>query len=235
MWAADEAYIMDENGEDFDKEDIGIVIISKFQDTFFFNSDDLKSTEKLYRAPIVPACLIGKNVNLEGKSLKTAGWGLTYDESPQAEDKTNRNPILSSCMTSQASPEKWRFQNCDMRWMKDMNARNRWKCDTKNPPPTYETEQMEQCTKYFNEVVQIIGNTEVARKQLDEVDILVIVDNNDKAKGTNVCYNPTSMKKYGWCELLDNPENTPTNPSKSWGICGPSCNPKLMKVISFHI
>ena len=52
MWAADEAYIMDENGEDFDKEDIGIIIISKFEERFFFNSDDLKSTAKLYRAPL---------------------------------------------------------------------------------------------------------------------------------------------------------------------------------------
>ena len=34
-----------------------------------------------------------------------------YDEQPKT---TPRNPVFSSCMTNQASPDMWRFQNCDL-------------------------------------------------------------------------------------------------------------------------
>ena len=94
----------------------------------------------------------GPKLGLKGTSNKMVGWGEKYEEA--SEDPTRRNPILSSCMTSEASPIKWRFQNCDMafQYKYSSDGQKRWECEKTNPPPGYENKKhQKRCNGYFKE------------------------------------------------------------------------------------
>ena len=220
-WKLVEAYIMEgSSNTKFDRQDIGI---AKLPDNkHFFDKIGLQDANELNRARIIPICLAALNRNLgTDEILRGVGWGYAYMESPI---NRKRKPVYSSCMTSEASPLQWRFQNCDI---KDIRKRG-WKCEKNKSPPTYNKGDQEKCFHLFN--AARIHKGKLDSKQLAEVDVLLIDD--DTTKIETMCFQPTLLKKRGWCKLKyqENKEVV------SWGICSPSCDVKEMQAsTSYYI
>ena len=107
------------------KDDVGLLIADKP----LFHKDKLQNTKPLDRPPIVPICLAAKDANFNNEKIMGVGWGFQYEESP-ASDPT-RDPYVSSCMTNEVGPEKWRFEACNMQFIKE----NNWSCEKQKYPP----------------------------------------------------------------------------------------------------
>ena len=185
------------------------------------------------------------------------GWGRKYEESPEGSPK--RNPILSSCMTNEASPIQWKFQNCDMEALKKRGSsmKEHWECEKIKPPPGYENQKHHQrCNGYFRKAEnarrswqQAIflsngsrlkqNNPDHLFSMLDKRHKLYIVDKRGKALET--CYNPKLLSQNGWCKLKHQGSQAERKrlpwgvPQFDWGICSSSCDSKWMNVSYFKI
>ena len=260
-WNINAAYIMN---DDNDKSiDVGIAELKR-PDTFFnprFVTGKLGAVLKeseILNAPIVPICLgsskLNEKVDMTDIEIKGVGWGNNYEEMTlDSYIKGIRDPVYSSCMTNQASPNSWRFQNCDMKRMKQplkMNFKNTWACEKIQAPPEYEVGQEERCKKYFSEFKKMIhgkGPTiNLPDRILDDIDVINIDETNSGDKlGSNIketCYNPEQLSKSGWCYLKNSPEKAKLKKDtknwqrkEAWGICSSSCDSKLMEVNNFLI
>ena len=199
----------------FDRQDIGI---AKLPDNkHFFDKIGLQDANELNRARIIPICLAALNRNLgTDEILRGVGWGYAYMESPI---NRKRKPVYSSCMTSEASPLQWRFQNCDI---KDIRKRG-WKCEKDKSPPTYNKNDREKCIQFFD--AAHIHKDKLESKQLKDVDVMYITD--DTTDDTiETCYQPALLQNRGWCKLQYQANKNVV----SWGICSPSCDAKEARV-----
>ena len=231
LWPIDKGHVMDETSIDskktsFDEYDIGIL---KIPDTFrtFFEDKVLKDKAKLNIAQIVPVCLAALDTDTKSKKFKMAGWGQDYDEIPRRESSTeHRDPIISSCMTSEASPRLRKYRNCNMELLKKSGPDGEyWDCEKRDLPPSYKG-KYERCKDYFT--LASDGNDPVTKKKLkerlDRVQKMYIVD--DKWRYIDICYNPTLFSKYGWCNIT----HTKGADQYAWGMCSPSCRTEILKV-----
>ena len=243
-WDIDYAYI---RNEDFNIHDIGILELGSKQTPFFDRSRLLIDTE-LQNAEIVPICLGALNLGLKidkDTKIKQLGWGRAYEEFPLKEDTGGiKNPEYSSCMTTQASHDTWRFQNCDMKHLK-RPGKNIWECEKKHGPPDYEKGKVKRCNEYFEKANKAMdpanpGKT-FSQTRLKEKDFIYVVNvENGKVK-TEKCFNPTLLSNFGWCFLADFREKHDTNYAMqknwkggdAWGICSPSCDTKYTNVSGF--
>ena len=237
-WNIFAAYIINNNVK---KNDIGIAEL--MPDKMFFDSTRLMKQRRLKNAPIVPICLGALNLNNEvdmsNTEIKGVGWGVIYEEVPDASDTGGtRDPVYSTCMTSQASPDSWRFQNCDMEKMKTVkisSTDNIWTCEKSKPPPEYNIDQSERCQNYFSRFERLIDKLEptknLAEERLNDIDVMYVEDKDGK-KIKETCYNPKKLLERGWCYLKDYPEKYKRNwkGGVAWGICSNSCDSNLMKV-----
>ena len=235
QWNMDEAYLMDgfsKNHEKLETFDVGIVITNNKQ---FFNPELLNQKIELGKANIVPVCLAAVNTPLGDKKFKLLGWGKRYEEEPMYPgvffDK--RNPILSSCMTEQAGPLQWRFQNCDMKTMKKGVLFDSWSCETKKPPPTYTRLEEQKCKDYWIEAMNTRNQLGLPSSDIEAQDQLHITATDGSI--LNTCYNPGLLRTQGWCKLFKS-ENSHASiypGAQPWGICSPSCNKKILKVLIY--
>ena len=221
-WTIDFGYIM---SSDPFEDDFGILEIT---DEVFFNTSTLMDPSALPNARIVPICLGAIGTDIKNKDVQSAGWGRMYDEAPKSNP---RNPEFSSCMTTQASPKNWKFQNCDMQRMK---RGNNFKCDKTNPPPGYQQEQLETCRRLFMIPDSEHGKaalTKITKEKIKNVEKVYHMDMQDTTK-LLTCVNPKILQTFGWCYLKDYPEKHEDKnwSGEAWGICSPSCDSKLMKV-----
>ena len=208
-WAIDEAYIMGGSSDKtFDKQDIGIARLHYAEQ--FFDKIALKDPSKWITEDIVPVCLAALNRDIRmNEKLRGVGWGNAYVESPV------EAPIYSSCMTSEASPLLWRFQNCDIE-----NIRKRgWKCEKNKSPPSYEKGDVEKCIDYFDDA--LLNKDNLNSKQLEAIDVMYI---NDDTTTKAACYQPALLQNRGWCKLKFQPDKKVV----AWGICSSSCDIKEM-------
>ena len=217
QWRAEEAYIMKGSSvNDFDKEDVGIVQIPDVRP--FFNKEELKYENILRQAFIIPVCLAALNYDIKKEILIGIGWGIQYDEKPGRINGI-RHSTYSSCMTSEAGPPKWRFQNCDMKEIE----KNGWGCEKNELPPSYELGDSEKCQKYFREelhqdVIKVTGGYKIK-------DIDIIYSINVKKDKQLTCFNPAHLQKRGWCKLAQQEDVNEV----SWGICSSNCQTKYLK------
>ena len=230
QWNMDRAYLMDgfnhpQYRTNIDRFDVGILITTNKQ---LFNPELLNQKNELGRADIVPVCLAAVSTPLGDKKLKLLGWGIRYEERPGKGGLfTKRDPILSSCMTNQAGPLQWRFQNCHMKKMKKGKLFKSWSCETKKPPPSYTTLEEQKCEDYFSEAIKSQNQLGVPSSLIEEQDQLHFTATDDTIVST--CYNPDLLKKRGWCKLF---EAEGFNRGKQpWGICSSSCNKTIIKVL----
>ena len=229
-WDIDEAYAysVDLDTNNVIAADIGIVGLKLNSPEVFFQKSLLAVPSSLRTARIIPLCLGMAELDLANKKITGVGWGLIYDEAPYINKPKPRDPIYSSCMTSQASPHQWRFQNCDMRKMKNPTT-GLYKCDQINDPPDYTPGKAQRCLEIF----QKISNNDVfdgrpLKDIMEEVDLYKYKE--DITQDATECYNPNLLKKHGWCYLKAFPED-PSNPGReAYGICSPSCDPEILKV-----
>ena len=242
-WKIDSAYAYSVDLKDnVIMADIGII---ELKIKVFFEKRLLALPSSLKAAKIIPLCLGKAQLDLANRDITGVGWGLIYEEAPNTNKPKPRNPIYSSCMTSQASPRQWRFQNCDMRRMRNSKT-GLYECDRNNDPPDYSPEQGQRCQDFYQNAMDgyFSGNDgfdgKALKDKLEESDIYRYNDDiieNDRVIQRNVedlCYNPNLLKKHGWCYLIDFPKD-PSNPGKkAWGICSLACNPEILKV-SFEI
>ena len=239
MWEIPVAYIMNDN---FDKHDIGVAKLERTSIRKFFDPNILRNQFALERANIVPVCLptlkLDRKVDMSEAVIIGAGWGKLYDEAPTATDRTNRNPLYSSCLTSQTSPYFWRFQNCDMQRMKQP-GNNNWQCEKSKPPPNYSNGQRIRCKNYFRsvgqakDVLELTKPKTLAETRLDETDIIYIYSGKTQKE---TCFNPKKLSQHGWCYLKDFPQKHQPNwnGEEAWGTCSSSCNSELMRVSNLH-
>ena len=219
QWKAERAYIMKGSSDnEFDKEDIGIVQIPDVRP--FFNREKLNEEDLLAQANIIPVCLAALNYDITKETMIGIGWGSQYDEKP-GDISGIRHSRFSSCMTSEAGPQKWRFRNCDMKEIK----KNRWECEKYEFPPSYELGDYEKCNQYFREaelrkdVIKATGE-----KEIKYIDIIYDIDVKEDRQLT--CYKPAHLQERGWCKLAKQEDVKEV----SWGICSSSCKTKYLRV-----
>lgn len=236
-WKVTKAYIMEGSSEDkWDKYDIGMAIIPENlgSDKRFFDKNALMERTKLGKAKIVPICLAALNTDFKDKTIRGVGWGSQYEESPdKINDKSNRDPIISSCMTNQAGPQEWKFQNCDMQEIKKQS----WECDTTHHPPGYNTPAYsKKCDDYFITFGQhedplqrpdLPNYPKFLEERLKKVDKMYIIDEGGEEE---TCYLPRLLSETGWCKL----EYQANNKEVAWGICSPSCRTDIMKASTLY-
>ena len=223
-WTAGAAHIMSDAQPPID--DIGVIELGGSE--LFFTESLLKLTRSLARAMIVPICLGASGTDIIYKDVRGVGWGKMYEEAPDVHGYP-RDPIYSSCMTNQASPHEWKFQNCDIKSMKEGN---KWECDKTNPPPSYKQGHKEECMKLF-ELAKKIEDKENPPKTIGDRINKVDKIYSEYEETSLECVNPDLLAKSGWCYLKDFPEKYEPNwdkTRKAWGICSPSCDPKLVLV-----
>ena len=246
-WDIFAAYIIE---NDNTKHDIGIAEL--MPDKMFFDSTKLmiqSTSTHLKNAHIIPICLgalnLNKKVDMSNTEIKGVGWGLLYEEIPDpkklwSDNPDAEDPVYSSCMTSQASPGSWRFQNCDMQKMKKQKnppTGNIWTCEKTKPPPEYKNDQEERCQNYFIKFGKLIDKIDptkdLTEKRLNDIDLMYVEDEDGK-KIEETCYNPRKLLEHGWCFLKDYPEKYKRKwkGGVAWGICSNSCNSHLMEVKS---
>ena len=239
-WEMDFAYVMDIS-------DIGIAGLEANNKKKFFNKKELLNTNTLRSSKIVPLCLgkegLERDITPE-YVIKGAGWGTTYEEAPPPSASGQRKPIFSSCMTSQTSPDMWRFQNCDLDRL-DPN----FECIKKKDPPDYKKGQKKKCEKIFKQAKKIKDKDplfKTIKEKLSKVDKIYLSDKLNKHKiiddedDPEVCYNPKKLSTNGWCYLKDFPEKWEaqargeTWTREAWGICSPGCDTTLLQVLIYY-
>ena len=244
-WIMDFAYIMG----DFESYDVGVAGVDPNNRKFF---DTEKLFKDLKKSKIVPLCLGKESLDITNKAVKGAGWGVEYEEIPKIKP---RKPIFSSCMTSQASPDMWRFQNCDLDRLSVSPGSKNLECYKKRSPPDYKKGQSQKCEKIFNDAQNILDGhwiipykigqspSKTIKDKLSKVDKIYLsstLDPNerfDDLKDPEVCYNPDLLSNNGWCYLKDFPEKWEAQSAgkswnrEAWGICSPACDSNMNQVI----
>ena len=228
-WEVSEAHVMPIwHDNEFRYEDIGIALINDLSpnNKLFFDKDALYSDfkfgtkQQVRDARVIPLCLASEGSHLVGRTLTGAGWGSEYNE---VEEKTPRDPTYSSCMTSEKSFREYRFQNCDMKKIKD----NAFECRTDKPPP-----RDKKCKQYIKKAFKKIREN-IRNLILEPIDIVRLLTrdvfyfeekNGDVVKCVRLDW--THQKYHGWCEL----PKLPLEDTIPWGICSPSCSTNTMKV-----
>ena len=210
QWNVEEAFIMHASSHNlFEKFDIGITMIST-SGTLLFDRLSLEQNDAQLRdAPRVPACLAAKNYNAKSDTLLGTGWGREYKQAPE------NNPLYSTCMTSEAGPVDWRFQNCQIRG-------NTAGCNKFFPPLGYDEAK---CKKYFNDAR--LKKDKRTVEEIDNMDILYITGppSNGVRGIESTCVQPRLFKDPGWCFL--EVRNTTKLDDHPWGICSPSCSAQV--------
>ena len=248
-WDIKTAYIKD---NDVSKHDIGILELDGKYTHKFFDPDVLIYHIQQEKAEIIPICLGAVNLDTKINSstiINQLGWGLIYEESPADRITdyqlalTARSPIYSTCMTSQASPLPWRFQNCDMQRLKVLgqNGKYKWECEKNKPPPDYKDGKAQRCEGYFDMAGKVKDKldrleektlSETILKNVDLIHVNRGADANDEKVflKQDKCYNPNLLSTFGWCYLRDFKDRL-WKGGDAWGICSPSCD--YMQVSSF--
>ena len=224
-WKMDFGYVMDNDDNTYD---IGIAGIDPDNKNKFFDKENLFQNWKTSK--IVPLCLAKESTDITNKVVQGAGWGRVYEEQPKT---TPRNPVFSSCMTNQASPDMWRFQNCDLdRLPISLPFRDKIECIKNQDPPDYKTGQSQKCQKIFNDAGSKALNIDkiYLSENLDPDEVF------DDLEDPEICYNPNLLSNHGWCYLKDFPEKWEANAvgkpwnREAWGICSPSCDTNINQV-----
>ena len=207
--------------------DIGMLKIDN-QTTLgaFFDPVGLKDNSKLSTAKIIPVCLTAVNTDTKSKKFRAVGWGTMYEE---ISSSIARNPIISSCMTSEASPRFWKFRNCDMQSMKKgvpLIGRY-YACEKNKPPPGYSNDRAERCMKYWSDAGMSRDHlkNKLLKERLNEQDKMYIYNQHEDL--VEVCYNPELLSVNGWCRIF---QVEKPDPIHAWGMCSPSCNSTILKV-----
>ena len=228
-WEVSAAYVMPiHQNLVFEYEDIGIALINDLHpnNRFFFDKDALYSDfkfgtkQQVRDARVIPLCLASENSEITGKTLTGAGWGKEYNEQ---ELKDPRDPDYSSCMTSEKSLREYRFQNCDMKKIKD----NNFECRTDKPPPRDKKckQYIKKAFKKIRENIKKLKMQPIDMVRLSTRDVFYFEEKNgDVVKCVRLDW--TLEKYHGWCELL----KLPHEDTIPWGICSPSCSTDMMKV-----
>ena len=225
-WEISEAYVMSPSHDiRFDREDIGVALISKETalELRFFDRASLRlDVQSVRRSKVIPICLASTDTDLIGRTLKGAGWGIEYNE---YRHQPVRKPDYSSCMTSEKSIQGARFKNCDMTQIR----LNNWECRTDRPPSGYD---IKKCEKYINKALKE-ARKKVLNLKMDMEGLMKLVTRDivyvegENGDTTECIFSNWGDWKDGWCEL----PKLPTKHEPSWGICSPSCNKTLMKVV----
>ena len=231
-WKMDYAYIMN---VDFNTYDIGIIGLSEDNKNKFFDKEAIFNGLKTSK--IVPLCLGKKSLGITNKVVKGAGWGDLYEEAPVEKP---RKPVFSSCMTNSASPDMWRFQNCDL----DQLGPN-FECFKNKDPPDYKPGQEKNCQKVFDDAKNIKDKERPSQTIKDKLSVVGKIylsdtlNKNEKFDDLNdpeVCYNPMLLSNNGWCYLKDYPEKWEAKAKgkpwtrKAWGFCSSSCNTQIQVI-----
>ena len=238
-WNIDFAYIKDKRFRL--AHDIGILELGRQRTDLFFDHATLMNDVELQNAKIVPICLGASNLHTKIDSnteIRQLGWGNAYEESPLEEDTGGiRDPEYSSCMTTQASPDTWRFQNCDMKKSAISGV-----CKKNQNPPEYDIDKVRRCKEYFDKAYKVNdphhpGKT-LSETRLKDMDFIYVVNIENGKAEKEKCFNPTLLSNFGWCFLSDFKEKHDTRYAKhkqlkggeAWGICSPSCNEEYTEV-----
>ena len=233
-WKVKEAYVMEGSSEKlWDKIDVGIALIRDGLPTAerLFDRLSLEVTSKLRVAIRVPVCLAAMNYDVKTKTLLGAGWGYEYEQSQST------RPIYSTCMSSQAGPETWRFQNCKIGGSYAIGDVKGDVCNKIQPPPEYDKDK---CEKYFdqaglNEEKEDRPNSPNPLKltaKVADIDVMYIDKGKEKSKDIEyTCYQPKNFKEHGWC-YLEKRDFISLSP-KPWGICSPSCKYVRVNLLPF--
>ena len=195
--------------------------------TPFFDPVVLKDKSKLNTAKIIPVCLAAVNTDTKSKKFRAVGWGTIYEEISSSYSIL-RNPIMSSCMTSEASPRFWKFRNCDMESMKKgfPIIGRYWECEKNSPPPGYSNDRAERCMKYWSDAGMSRDHlkNKPLKERLNEQDKMYIYNQHEDL--VEVCYNPELLSVNGWCRVF---QAGKPDPIPAWGMCSPSCNSTILK------
>ena len=194
------------------KSDIGILVSERaLFDRAAFNT--AKSFDKPF---IVPICLAAKGATFVGNKIRGVGWGTRYYEKPGKPKK----PYISSCMTNEAGPERWRFYNCDMQKIID----NNYSCEKQSLPPNIDEIDKEKFKEWFGKARQKLNQSQI--QFMDKVDKIHIYSATEPNKPMHIYYNVGQFTKNGWCTV----HNKDTNKDpEAWGFCSPSCDNDMMK------
>ena len=237
-WNINAAYIMDDNIWTYD---VGTLELKESET--FFNKARLNMNTDIVYAKFVPICLgsskLSEKVDMSQTEFKGVGWGRQYEEKPSASYtqgvRDPRDPVYSSCMTNEVSPESWRFQNCDMkRIRKRLSNTVIWSCEKLKPPPGYEDGQAKQCQDYFRDFKRKMMHGKsptinLPDQVLDDIDVINI-DSGPNSKIEKTCYDPEKLSQNGWCYLKDY-QGYKVEEKEAWGTCSSSCDSKLMRVL----
>ena len=198
------------------KHDVGVLVTNKL----LFDKEKLKKNINPFdKPPILPICLAGKTSELVDEKIQGVGWGLKYDASPDPKD-----PHISSCMTNEVGPPKWRFHNCNMQEIK----KNNWSCEKQELPRSIPSEDRKRCKAFFSEARQKVEASKI--EFMDNVDKIIIKSANKPNEILLTCYNKAQFTDNGWCIVHNKDPNVDQD---AWGFCSPSCNTNLMKVLIF--
>ena len=194
------------------KSDIGVLVSERT----LFDREALNRAKPFDKPLIVPICLAAKGAAFAGEKISGVGWGLRYDESPGEPEK----PFISSCMTNEVGPEKYRFHNCNMKKIIDDN----YSCEKRNLPPNIQDLDHENCKEWFRKARQDLDQSQI--QHMDKVYKIHIYSTTQINKLLHTCYDDRQLTENGWClvhnkDLDDDPE--------AWGFCSPSCDSDMMK------
>ena len=194
------------------KSDIGVLVSERS----LFDREALTKAEPFDKPLIVPICLAAKGATFVGEQIRGVGWGLRYDESPGEPEK----PYVSSCMTNEVGPEKWRFHNCNMKKIIDDN----YSCEKRDLPPNIQELDREKCKAWFRKTRDESDRSQIQFK--DEVSKIHIYSTKEGNKLLQTCYDDRQFTENGWCIVHNQDLN---KDPEAWGFCSPSCDSDLMK------
>ena len=191
--------------------DIGVLVSERL----LFDQEELRTALSSDKPLIVPACLATSKAVFVGEKIKGVGWGLTYKASDYHPDGY---PYVTTCMTNEVGPERWRFHNCNMKKIKE----NNWSCEKVKRPPSNDADQL-KCRSWIDKAKDMIGLSEI--EFMDKVEKIYIYSFNNPDSLLHVCYNEKLFAQKGWC-FVNN--KGPDIDPESWGFCSPSCDKSLM-------
>ena len=165
------------------KSDIGILVSNRD----LFDREALKTAKPFDKPFIVPICLAAKGATFVDEKIRGVGWGTRYYEKPGKPKK----PYVSSCMTNEAGPEKWRFYNCDMQKIVD----NNYSCEKQSLPPSIQEIDQEKCKKWFVKAREKLDQTQI--QHMDKVHKIHVYSTTEPNKLMHICYDIEQFTKNG--------------------------------------